>query len=456
MRLLPTLAFLLLLTSPAFAQFEVLDPAKVAVPNPAPAAPTVSASDYTWVIHSVAALRPTGEGETSLLVIESGTPRSAASDRAIGISHLVRANGKLSREGVRLLLDGALDTFELADLTGDGQPDLVLRRIRTLPGEEDRTQSVPRVVTTAYTFAADGSSTELLRYETPAGATECLGLLPTPAGTEDLIIASFGGHAAGSTASPDAYLHFSYTTDNTGPHLQRLTDLVLPPVPIAQMITADLTGNGAPLVVTSRDFPDHTYKQQLWAQRLNPQGFFDNAPIGQGNDLTLLAPDSRMPGILFLWRDNTATPPLTHLTSLRIDAAGKPKASGDLRIPLNLTLQDQAWGAILPGAPLELPGLALLLDSPDGGQWLALVRLTATGAFDGFELHQFDAVQHWSSVAAYDIDGDGVEELVGASGGSLMVFNADTRKLTGPIALPPDARTAQDSDVFTLEPDAPN
>ncbi|MEO7993325.1 MAG: hypothetical protein ABI743_02915, partial [bacterium] len=314
-------------------------------------------------------------------------------------------------------------------------------------------------------FGPEGATATLLSNTNPGTSSENWALLPTTNGS-DLLLATFGGNLGG--ASPDAYLRFSYAVHPGGPVMQREADLVLPPVPITQMATADLDGSGTRTVVSVREIIKGQYKNQLWAQTLHTGGgFFDNAPIGQGEQLQLLSPAMGLHGLTFCWQEVKSKPPVTHIATIRLDVAGKPLDGVDLPLPWQVAMRTHTTGHWWGSG--QTPGYALLIEPPSPQPaWLALVRSDSGGWPASLELRQYPAIAHWTVMTAMDLNGDGRDDLVGSDGvasgwldldsGSFAALTLPSRTKVAPVSLLETQPSKQPETEFTfaLEPERPD
>lgn len=451
--LLPFLLLLLLVQS-ASAQFEVLDPGTPVLPSGETTVFRGQYADYNWTPAAVRS-RQTPAGSECLVLLK-GTLRQGTGGGATAVHRMSGSAGGFRALAPPLLLEGTPESWLLGDLTGDRADELLVRCQVTLdpasPGPQvpysGRKPAAGSVMmrTTVLNLAVSPPQV-LLQQDAPKDIKEFPGLLPSATGN-DLVIASFGGYAGGSTAAPDAWLR--YRADATGGGLlTRLPDLVMTPVPMLALQTVDLTGAGNPQLVSLRSFPQESYRQQLWAQRLNDKGFFENAPVGRGNDITLLPADSRAPGVHFLWTDPKGTPPKTHLTTLRLDAAGKPQQALDLTFPWNAELKGATWIRALPGATGPQLALALRVGNET---WLALVSMPAGTQAVTLELHQPGMLEGVASLGACDLDGDGWDEVIVAGSNGLASWSPVSRTVQSRLKLPVEASpvVSDEPDIFSL------
>ncbi|HYE79651.1 MAG TPA: hypothetical protein VEI97_16815, partial [bacterium] len=358
-----------------------------------------------------------------LLLIEVGSPKlSGKKDPAVAWSVWIPAGGLLVALQPPQAMAGEYLDAAAFDLTGDGVDEVLIRR---RVGEGEAT----RLITTVHRVVPGGVPRLLLSYPTGPQVREFWAPLPSPGGPAELIIASYGGHAGGATAAPDAYLRFAYQELPEGPALVRGADLVLPPIPMLQFQAAELDGQPGPELVSLREFPQNTYRQQLWAQRLYGPTYFDNQPIGQGNDLTLVPSHPHVQALLFLYRDTKTTPPQLHLAAITLDPTNKPRTQFDVALPIDADPPALAWGHFLSSDPTD-PGLALLLRPRGTSQppWIALVAVHESSA--AVELHRPAGSEAWTMLGAVDMEGDGIQELVGMGGEAIGSYSFRTRELT--------------------------
>jgi|GEM_PF-4403419 len=429
-RLLLPLSACLLLLSPAWAQFEVMDPKDPVLPPAGGVLFAAAYAEYVWNSQSVFT-RHTGE-TAELLLIESGVAKVAGSPPATAIQRLGGGEQGLHRLAPPLLLEGEYDTCLLADLTGDDSDEVIIRCEVTSSGDSAGPavpysgRKPPKGSTLRRTTVVSFEDVTnrvlmLLQQDAPAEVKELPGILPTESGN-DLVIASFGGHAGGATAAPDAWLHYSFASSGEGQGLVRQSDLVMTPVPITSLRTADLTGDGARQLISLRSFPTESYKQQLWAQRLNAKGFFENAAIGRGNDMQLLPVSDHQPGIFFLWNDVKAKIPRTHLTSLKLDADGKPAQQLDLALSSVVSLKSAAWGQTRPFQATPQLGM-LLRPAALEETWLGIVTFMEGTTAPSISMISHPSFTGLTSLTAFDVNGDGYDDWISVGNNGLLVYD---------------------------------
>lgn len=427
---------LLLGLRPAAAQFEVLDPRQNGTVYPPGVMPELDLHNFTWSIAGYC--QREGLLGPELIVLRQGTAQTEGKGPAVSWQRMIGAGGLLLPLGQPVVVAGELESCRSVDLTGDGQDELILSR-----WVQDEAAAAPEVPFSGRREPAKGPDKHRVldvwlhdpllgprhagSHVSPAAGSEQLGFLPVE-GRYDLVLASFGAHGGGTAASPDTWVRYAIQLIDGDPRLERQPNLVLTPVPILQLLTAQLSVGKPRQLLSLRSFPTQTYKQQLWAQTLNPKGYFENAPIGQGNDLHLLpSPPEGVLGVYFCWTDTRTQPHLTHLTSLRLDGHGAPVQPLDLTFPWAGRVQAAAWGPVLPG--LEHPALSLLLKPATGDPWLAVITLRADGSLQGMELHQFAGLADWTQMTAFDLDGEGVAVLLGSGNGEIGKLDLVRRQM---------------------------
>lgn len=458
--LFPVLSTFLLI-APAHAQFEVMDPHDTVLPATGGVLFAAAYDDYVWSPKSVLT-REVGEG-AELLLIESGVAKDSAAPPATAIQRLTGGDLWLQRIAPPLLLEGTFDTSLVADLTGDDSEEVLIRCEVVASGESEGpvvpysgrkpAKGAALRRTTVFSVEADtGRVLMLLQQDAPPEVKELPGILPTGTGS-DLVIASFGGHAGGATAAPDAWLHYSFASSGEGQGLVRQPDLVMTPVPITSLRTIDLIGDSARQLVSLRSFPSESYKQQLWAQRLNPKGFFENTAIGRGNDLQLLPASDDQPGIFFLWNNVKAKVPRTHLTSLRLDTNNKPQQHLDLTLAAIVSLKGAAWGQTRPFQATPQLGM-LLRPAALEETWLGIVTFMEGSAAPAVSLISHPSFTGLTSLTAFDTNGDGYDDWVAVGSDGLLIYDpiretiSERVKIDAAIAPSPDA-----AHIFSLVPE---
>jgi len=314
-------------------------------------------------------------------------------------------NDILSRKGVPVDL-------QYGDILGDGRDEVVVHwtdenshELIGLLGSEGLMESVFPV------------------YEVPDDRREEIALADMDGdGSREIVVSSFRTELSPKNEIDKIIVYFITPEGVTE------ESYALIPVPVLESMVDDIDSDGKDEIVTLREVKDGSNSQAIWSISRQDDGSYVEKPVTKGNSLKLVQSPSSIDYLFFMRKETKAGQYFNEIVALEYLDGGFKEVSKCRLMPQGLAF-GMGWGRF--NSPDE-ECLAVITDEAmHSRRWLTLYTPIIKGKFgNGLELISNDDFQPFgSSVAGYDFDGDGVEEIVYIGfGGKAYGYNTVTRE----------------------------